>query len=574
MPLKSTIATKIFGLAVTLVFLMIVLAGFLLWEVSHLNRQLKIIAKYYQPLERCIVDLNEAGLRRRLAFERWFGELDGALARPEVVVEARKSYAFYHQKIEAEFLCTTDLLKAAPEVTEGSDRLSHVASELKEVRTTYEIITTRQQEVLKLMEEHHHERAGAILNVLDDMQNILQDQRNSMQGGIESIISAAIEDAEERHTKVLWTTVAATLTSVLLGLSVAALVTRRLVHPVRSLMLGIQSVEKGDLTISLPIASTDEVGALTHSFNFFVGELRAKEELRSTFGKYIDPRILERVLLEQGGAEIAGDRQKMSVAFTDLVGFTGIGEHLTPSGVVNLLNRHFTLQAEGIQKHHGVIDKFIGDAVMAFWGPPFTLEGEHPSLACRAALEQIKALHLLEKELPELLRLRKNLPPLDIRIGISTGEVIVGNIGSENTRSFTVIGDNVNLASRLENANRFYGTHILICDTTHAEAGESIITREIDLITVKGKTEPTRIFELLGLPGEVEENTLELRRHFIDALAAYRQQAWDRAEAGFRECLRVRPEDGPANTFLERISSLRLTPPEKNWNGVWQMTSK
>ncbi|MEO6055010.1 MAG: adenylate/guanylate cyclase domain-containing protein, partial [Chthoniobacterales bacterium] len=532
------------------------------------------IAEYYEPLEKCLVDLNEAGLRRRLAFERWYGELDGYTQRPEVLVEATKDYAYFHQRIEKEFSCAEDKLKAAPEIQNGKIPLSHVTAELKEVRTTYEVITVRQREVIKLMNEHHLDRAGAILSVLDDMQDILQDQRNAMQAGIDTIITDAINDAEKRHTMVLWLTVAATLASVLLGLTVAALVTRRLVHPVRSLMHGIQSVEKGDLTIELPVASTDEMGALTHSFNYFVSELRAKEELRSTFGKYIDPRILERVLQEQGGTEIAGDRQKMSVAFTDLVGFTGIGEHLTPSGVVNLLNRHFTLQAEGIQKYHGVIDKFIGDAVMAFWGPPFTLAGEHPSLACHAALEQIKAIHLLEKELPELLGLRKNLPQLDIRIGISTGEVIVGNIGSENTRSYTVIGDNVNLASRLENANRFYDTRILICDTTQAEAGESIVTREIDLITVKGKTEPTRIFELLGLPGEVSQEVLNLRDQFKDALHTYRQCEWDRAEAAFRECLRFHSGDGPSRIFLERISKLRLTPPASGWNGVWEMTSK
>ncbi|MEI6535385.1 MAG: adenylate/guanylate cyclase domain-containing protein, partial [Verrucomicrobiaceae bacterium] len=331
----------------------------------------------------------------------------------------------------------------------------------------------------------------------------------------------------------------------------------------------IKTVEKGDLSVQLPVASADEIGSLTQSFNFFVLELRLKEEMRSTFGKYIDPRILDHVVLGQNSAGAAGERQNMSVSFADLVGFTSIGEQLTPAGVVNMLNRHFTLQAEAIQQHHGVVDKFMGDAVMAFWGPPFTQDNEDAMLACRAALDQAQAIARLQAMLPEVTGLRKNLPQLGIRVGISTGEVIVGNIGSENTRSYTVIGDTVNLASRLEHANRFYGTRILICGATRAEAGAAIVTREIDTIIVKGKTETTGIFELLGLAGAVSNDTQALCDRSTAALTAYRAQDWDSAESAFRECIAIHADDQPAKLFLERIATFRLTPPGADWNGAW-----
>jgi adenylate cyclase len=198
----------------------------------------------------------------------------------------------------------------------------------------------------------------------------------------------------------------------------------------------------------------------------------------------------------------------MTILFADLVGFTGLSERLTGSLMVTLLNRHFGLQALAIQEHQGVVDKFIGDSVMAFWGPPFTRAEDHALLACRAAWGQLAALDVLRRELPELTGLRKDAPAIDLGIGVCTGEVIVGNIGSENIRSYTVIGDTVNLAARIERANRTYGTKILLSETTAQTLSPHFETREIDTIAVKGKTESTRVFELLGPTAKVSADSL------------------------------------------------------------------
>ena len=296
--------------------------------------------------------------------------------------------------------------------------------------------------------------------------------------------------------------------------------------------------------------------------------------MKQTFGKYIDPRVLEQVLAESGEEAVASGRHEMTVLFADLVGFTGLSERLTPLLMVKLLNRHFGLQALTIQEHRGIVDKFVGDSIVAFWGPPFVKAEEHATLACHAAQEQLLALDTLRRELPDITGLRRDAPDIDLRIGICTGEVVVGNIGSENTRSYTVVGDSVNVAARLERANRVYGTQILINENTAQAINSQFEIREIDTISVKGKTETTRIFELMSASGQLSDESLRLRERYDVARRSYLTQAWDTADAGFRECLQIRPNDGLSRVLIERIQFLRRNPPGKDWNGVWHLREK
>src|SRR6185437_12579984 len=206
---------------------------------------------------------------------------------------------------------------------------------------------------------------------------------------------------------------------------------------------------------------------------------------------------------------------------------SGISEQLTASAVVNLLNSYFGTVADVIHAHHGFIDKYIGDAVMAFWVSPFSAGDDHASDACLAALAQQEAITLLRAQLPEITGMRRNPPKLAIRMGIATGEAVVGTIGSDAARSYTVIGDTVNLASRLESVNKVYGTSIILSEETYRLAQEIIEARELDLITVAGKTEPVRIYEALCRAGELGAERSELCGLFAHGLAAYRRQAWD-----------------------------------------------
>jgi adenylate cyclase len=574
MSFRQTIAAKIFGLAIILLLLTIGLACFLLFEVTRTTQDLTVVANFDVPLTQSVARLHEFGLRRRLAFERWFGALNAAEPNPEIVAEATENYALFTRKLTEEFSAARRIIGAYPKDAPSGQTLAEVETLLDQIEPAYQIINNRQREVLDMQLAGQHERANQQLNLLNDIQRTVQNQRESVNSKMAAWSASATRATEQRERTVFWLTIAATISTVLLGMAVAALITNRLSRPVRSLATAMRDVQQGNLNIQLPVSSTDEVGRLTDSFNFFVKELRSKERMKQTFGKYIDPRILEHVLAQPGAEAVGGGRRDMTVSFADLVGFTGLSERLTPLLMVTLLNRHFGLQAIAVQEHHGVVDKFVGDSVMAFWGPPFVKPEEHAALACRAAQAQLGALDALRRELPDITGLRRDLPAIHLCIGICTGEVVVGNIGSDNTRSYTVIGDTANLAARLERANRVYGTQILVAEATAQMTGSQFEMREIDTISVKGKTETTRVLELMSAAGRLSEEMARLRERYEQARRTYLAQQWDSAEAIFRECLQIRPNDGPSRVFLERIQVLRRNPPGKDWNGVWQLVEK
>ena len=571
---RIRIATKIFFLALSLLCLTVALSVFGTWQTHVLRNELDPIWSVYQPLNNVLDDLDVNSLKRRLAFERWQTQLSADRPETGKLAQAASDYRRFDQLVHSDVDHARKLLESKTNAGAEASELSRIKGLLDEIARDTVLVAGVQQRIL----DHHNARnralAEELLNVHETLQKDLEDRRDEIGKRIEGVITAAAAAAKTREVALVRVTVASTSFAVLFGLAFAWLVSRRMVQPVEVLMSGVRSVEQGDLSIQVPINSSDEIGVLTGSFNKLVGELRSKEQLKETFGKYIDPRIVEKVILNPGAAETAGGKRVMSISFCDLVGFTGLSEHLTPTGLVRLLNRHFELVADAIHAYQGVLDKFIGDAAMAFWGPPFSGSGDHAAQACRAALAQIRVLETLRLELPELTGLRKNLPILDLRIGVASGDVVVGNIGADKTRTYTVIGDTVNLASRLESVNRVYDTRILISAETRHLAADTIEVREVDWIAVKGKTEPATAYELLGPAGEVKQERLDARDRYEEGLAAYRKFEWAAAEKALRGVLEIAPTDGPAQVLLTRVAELRATPPTGEWDRVWHLTEK
>jgi adenylate cyclase len=305
-----------------------------------------------------------------------------------------------------------------------------------------------------------------------------------------------------------------------------------------------------------------------------IERLRQNQRVRETFGRYIDPRIAESLLSETATAAAEGQRRVMTVMFCDMKGFTALSEGVTPQGLVKIMNRYLSSMSEPIHAHRGIIDKYIGDAIMAYWGPPFTPDADQARFAGLAALDMLGRVAPFRAELPELLGLRNVPISFDIRIGIATGEALVGSIGSDVLMSYTVMGETVNLASRLEGASKLYGSHILVSQATAMAAGDAIEVREIDRVALVGQSQARPIYEIIGRKGGLTANQIELQRQYAEGLAAYRDRRWEDARAAFTAALAAVPDDGPTNAMLKRLDTMAAAPPPENWDGAWYLDQK
>lgn len=300
----------------------------------------------------------------------------------------------------------------------------------------------------------------------------------------------------------------------------------------------------------------------------YMTEEREKKKVRGAFQYYLSPAVVEQVLGNPERLQLGGEKKDLTVLFSDIRGFTSISERMSPEGLVKFMNEYLTAMTDIVFQHDGLLDKYIGDAIMAIWGAPMD-QPDHPRRACRTALEMIGALLRLQKKWAA-----EGMPELNIGVGVNTGPMVVGNMGSKRRFSYTVMGDSVNLGSRLEGLNKVYGTRIITSETTWERVKEEIFGRELDAVRVKGKAHPVRIYELIALQGQATPEQQALGRDFQSALEAYRKQNWDEALRILQAILARHAEDGPARLYVERCQVLRREPPPPDWDGVFTLTTK
>jgi adenylate cyclase len=396
---------------------------------------------------------------------------------------------------------------------------------------------------------------------------------DTISGEINTFVEASAQRVAESQKTAMQASILMTASAGLVGLMLAWLISRGLTRPIIRLQAGARAVGAGLLEDAhVLVTSRDEVGDVTHAFNTMVVDLREKERIKETFGQYVDPRVVAD-LIGGGAHSSSGEKQIATLFFSDIIGFSAIAERLAPSTLVDLVNAYFSEMSQPISDNTGIIDKYIGDAIMAFWVPPFVDATKQAELACRAALEQYAKLEAFRLQVPDVIGLRRDIPLIDFRAALSTGEVVVGSVGSETARSFTVMGDTVNQASRLEAANKIYGTRLLIDHETFSRAGRAFETRQIDDIIVLGRLQSIRIYELVSLAGELDPTRRRAFDLYEEGLEHYRVAKWDMAEMALQAALELSPNDGPSRTLLARIAQFRRAEPE-DWTGVWSMISK
>ncbi len=331
---------------------------------------------------------------------------------------------------------------------------------------------------------------------------------------------------------------------------------------------GAMEVGGDDLSVNVTTYPLNSIDGKHLGSMIMIEDISSEKRMKSTMSRYMDPNVADK-LLARGAELLGGQSVNATMLFSDIRGFTTLTEKLGAQGTVSLLNEYFSLMVDCLQREGGMLDKFIGDAIMASFGILGNSDSDEDR-AVRCAIAMIRILRDWNAQ-----RSRDGKLPVNIGIGINTDNVVSGNIGSPKRMDFTVIGDGVNLAARLESACKEYGSQILVSESTFKNLKGTYRAREIDFVVVKGKTQPVSIYEILDYHDETSfPHIAESLRIFKEALIAYRHGQWDAAHASFAECLALNPDDKGAKLFIDRCEHLKAEPPEGEWRGVWVMKTK
>ncbi|TKB82076.1 MAG: adenylate/guanylate cyclase domain-containing protein [Nitrospira sp.] len=321
------------------------------------------------------------------------------------------------------------------------------------------------------------------------------------------------------------------------------------------------------LDLALPLGALGVTFAATATVEYLT-EGRQRRQLRTVFDKYMAADVVDEIMKNPERIRLGGEKKELTVLFSDVAGFTSISEKLDPEALVVLLNKYLSAMTDIILKHRGNVNKYLGDGIMAIFGAPRG-DPQHASLACYAALDSQTELAKLREQWK-----REGHPEISARIGINSGPLVVGNMGSQRRLEYTVMGDSVNLASRLEGANKYYDTLILLGPRTYELARQDIEAREVDLMRVKGKHEPVVVYELLARKGALPSHKQLVGGAYLEGLRVYKSRNFKQAVAKFEAALTLDPNDGPSRIYLQRAQEFLATPPPPEWDGVYELKTK
>lgn len=578
MSIQLTVRKKIMGIAIGLIVLMVLTAILSFVWALRVEHRIQELSNSFIPAYGHLARANIRSLERALALRRMVMVKMQTPVDTAKYEENRELFESKGDEVEKEAQAARDLINSLVEMRKSSAD-DAIALVRLDGRIGAAITYARQQlnqEIDRLFSALDTGDGKAIsdsMTRVDALRDDLIAKLDGIRADMLSLVQAdaAATVAQQRQAMII--AAAVTALAALLGLMFALLVSGGITRPVHRLLEGTRAVEAGNLDHTVTVSSRDEIGHLTTAFNRMIEQLRLKEHIRRTFGKYVDPRVVED-LIDHPVLATEGQHRVMTVMFCDVRGFTGIAKETTSEGLVKVMNRYFSVMSAPVRDHGGIIDKYIGDAIMAYWGPPFTEKADQARLASLAALDMQAHIAPLKAEIAELLGMRSLPIAFDIRIGVATGEALVGSIGSEFMMSYTVLGETVNLASRLEGASKLYGTRILASADTIAGAGDTVETREIDRVVVLGETRPQTMYEIMGRKGELTPAQHELKARFAEGLAAYRARRWDDARGAFAAALAMSPDDEPSRVFLKRIEGFMSAPLPDDWDGCWRLDQK
>lgn len=577
---KIKISYKILSIAISLLLLMGLVAYNSQYRISHIVDDVEELEHFIIPITNFVDQFSINALEQEVHLERIlklyeYEDLDYKLIKKEKLLFEQKS-----QQVDLDVHKAVLIAREALDSTKTDlEQIENMEPFLEKIEKEHQDFHDNGMELFKMVD------SGQSVNEIHQMELKVEEEEDHLNREIEVVLQKlgafmvkAATLSESHHKKVINNGIIISATAVILGLIYAFLVTVKMVKPLKYLTRRVQKLHTGEDVTPIEIRSRDEVGQLTRTFNRMITELEEKEHLKETFGKYIDPRIVER--LEDGGEKLSstGEKQIVSVLMSDIEEFSTLASSLDSDELVESINQYLDIFSQTVTGKHGFIE-FVDTEIKGFWAEPFVQANEHAMLAAESAMEQVSMFKVFHKNMSQKIKnhseeIKVALENIDLTVGIATGPLILANIGPKWSMIYTVLGDTVNTAARLRGAARQFGVSILLLHETYEFIKDKIAARELGLIKVVGKDDKLRIYELLGYKDSLAKDQEELIQEFSQGLENYRARKWDEANKHFMSCIRIKPEDKPASIYIKSIVKQKERTLPSGWDGVWTLKKK
>ena len=551
---KLSVPYKIFSSVSIVILLTILTSSAILYYLTSVTFELTKIADHMVPITKNLSELDAHVIEQELVMERVFTFFEMEPIPNSKIETEVKTFHELSGLIDNEFQAANQTISEALSNARSNDDIIAMARFdplLVYLRGIHKNIEKNSMRIISKLKNRNFEEAHLLEELLRKEEDLFNFQMIKILKEVETLTERSALTAEHHQKSLVVLNAVFTALAIISGLAFSWVASAKLASPVNELMIATNEVKSGNLSARSGVYGDDEVAQIAIRFNRMVEGIKAKEQIKSTFGQYVDSRIVDSILNNYDMDEV--HRQPTTVFFSDIAGFSRISEQYTPSSVVKLVNEYLTDVSGPIINSQGIIDQFIGDAVVAFWGPPFVDEHEGPFLCCKAALEQQIQINVFRKKLSDILGVRQGLPDIRVRMGIATGECIVGNMGGSNLQSFTAIGPAKDWAEELETLNNKFNTQILVLETTVNLVGDRMEFRRLDRFQVAAEKQ-IGVFELLGQSGTVSEETLEYKCAFEKALSFYEDGDFKKASKNFAKCKKLNPNDKAVELYLASIT--------------------
>lgn len=588
------IGIKIFGITTSLLCLLGIIALTAQYRLRRVNQEVSDLAQYITPSANHISRIEVQGLEQALHFEHI---LKLYALQPMDIAGIEKEWQHFEnrsQVVDGEILAAMTLAQAGATkatIPAHQERFERIVLMLGQVERSHQDFRDAAVQHFQNLEKTElqninttsalnaknalYERPPGIEKSIGELDRTISQSRLEL----DTFTQQTAQLSQHYQRGVLRDSLLITTGAIVFGLLYAAAVTAGIVRPVRQLTKGVQSIQAQSSEASEAAASQlvavpkDEVGILANVFNHMLGELKAKENLRDIFGKYVDPRIIERLTDHDVTLNPKGEKKVVSVLMSDLDGVDLTERIPDPVHLVDAVNQYLDVLSPTIYDHQGLIE-FVETNIKGFWTAPFVSEEQHAQLACEAALKQVSQFEKIRHTLAKYIDASFDIKQLDFHIGLATGPLVLANMGPTWSKTYTVLGDIVNTSARLKGAAKYFGVPILMMESTQQQVQATMATRELGIIQVVGKNDPLRVYELLDRQDQISEPLRNLKTMFEQGLAAYRRRAWPEAQTCFETCLTIEPDDGPTHHYLASVKTLQAQPLPQGWTGVWKLAKK